>query len=130
MNKSHPADHSKVVRFRNQSGTEQIVINYVAYFMNIDQSQITLNSRLVRDLAIDGRDAAEFILVFSQRYNLDTSGFDASVYFHATKESRPLRLLASIGRILTGRIRPPHDIKDLRVCDLVRAVEQKRLPPA
>ena len=57
------------------------VIAIIARKAGVAPEQVSLHSRLVHDLHIDGDDAVDTILEIANRCAVDVSGFDASLYF-------------------------------------------------
>ena len=110
----------------NNANIEQAVIDFVVWFSHDDNKRITLDTFVVQDLRIDGNDAKTFLTMFSKRFDVDIRKFPEAEYFHDEKH----RHWFSLWRVITqGKPYPVHDLKDWRISDLVRAAEQKVLPP-
>ena len=124
MQRKRPLD---LVINNNNTATEQAVIDFVVWFFGDDRKTITLETLVVQDLGIDGTDALSFLTAFSKRFAVDISEFQKAEYFHDER----YRHRFSVWRLFfQGHGYPVHDLKDLRISDLVRAAEQKKLPPA
>ena len=49
--------------------------------MGVDQTSITLDTRLGRDLGMDGADAEEFLTAYRQEFGVDMTDFPYDDYF-------------------------------------------------
>lgn len=115
-----------VVQNQN-TDTEQAVIDFVVWFSGDDRKTVTRETLVVQDLRIDGIDAQKFLAMFSRRFAVNVGRFREAEYFH-DERNRPR---FSLWRLLCqGHAYPVHELKDLRISDLVRALEQHMLPPA
>ena len=61
----------------------ECVLEVLARKSGLDAKQISMESRLLHDLGIDGDDATEAIDEISRRCLMDISGFDPTQYFRS-----------------------------------------------
>jgi len=57
------------------------LIAYIADFLSVDRSSLNEHTKLYADLRLDGDDAEEFLLGFSNQFNVDLSEFDFNKHF-------------------------------------------------
>jgi acyl carrier protein len=80
LNVSHGA--SKLLRKGlMQSDPANRALKLIAEKVAMDPNQISMDSRLLHDLGIDGDDATELLWDISQICGVDISGFGAAQYF-------------------------------------------------
>ena len=79
------------------------------------------DTTLEKDLGMSGDDAVEFILEFSEKFNVDVSRFEIKKYFFPEGDS----VLPAIIGFLTGR--KSQKQKELKLADLEKAVIAGRL---
>ena len=60
---------------------EERIIRLVAAKAGLNPIDISLSSRLLHDLKIDGDDAAELLSNYSEVFQVDISGFNFMVHF-------------------------------------------------
>jgi acyl carrier protein len=60
---------------------EQKVKEFVARRINVKPECISLQTRLLEDLGIDGDDAVDLFEVFAQEFQVDISSLDLNKYF-------------------------------------------------
>ena len=101
----------------------KFVIAVVARKAGIATEQVSLNSRLVQDLYIDGDDAMDLILEISRSCLIDVSEFNASTYFKS--EPSLLSLLPFLPSQKRNRLEQK---RPLTVGELVEAVRLRKLP--
>jgi len=64
-----------------QTNAEDCVLNVLARKTGSDANKISMESRLLHDLGLDGDDAIEAIQEISDKCSMDIAGFDAKQYF-------------------------------------------------
>lgn len=96
------------------------VVGIVARKAGVAPKQVTMNTRLLHDLGIDGDDAVETILEISKQCSVDVSEFKTSNYFRSEPS------LLSLLRFL-GSNKRVEDMPPLTVKDLVNAVRRGKL---
>lgn len=85
------------------------------------KDQVTLATRLVEDLKLDGDDAVDALLEISKKCSMDLSDFDSSLYFH----SEPT--LLSLFRFLRSQKTRTISKQTITVRNLVDAARRGRL---
>ena len=65
------------------SKPEQLIVSVLSRRSGLPQEQITLGTRLVEDLKLDGDDAVDALLEISKVCSMKISDFDSSLYFHS-----------------------------------------------
>jgi|SRR5277367_1018006 len=66
-----------------QSEPEELVVSVLSRRSGLAKEQVTLGTRLVEDLKLDGDDAVDALLEISKQCSMDVSGFDSSLYFRS-----------------------------------------------
>lgn len=64
----------------NENNTT-VLIEFIAEFCQIPESEITIETRLRQDLGIDGDDASDFMVAFGDKFHVDLSKFNFDDYF-------------------------------------------------
>lgn len=82
---------------------------------------ITQNTKLEHDLGMTGDDAYEFLIEFSQKFNVDVSNFQIDKYFLPEGDS----LLPTISRLIRGEENPKQ--KELTIGDLENSILKGKL---
>lgn len=85
----------------------------------IDADEISEETEIENDLGITGDDAVEFLEEFSQKFKVDTSGFDFESYFMTEGIN-----LSSIFKLFSSKKKKR---KRLTLKDLQQAVERGKL---
>lgn len=85
--------------------------------------EITADMELEEDLGITGDDADEFIMTFSERFNVSTKNFKSSDYF-ASESEDPFQTVAGW---LFGKKLKKNGRKRITLGDLEKAVEEGEL---
>jgi hypothetical protein len=98
------------------------VIAIIARKAAVAPEQVSLDSRLLHDLHIDGDDAVDAILEIANRCAVDVSEFDASLYFRT--EPSLLSLLPFLPSARDTRV---DQKRPLSVGELVEAARQGKL---
>lgn len=91
--------------------TENVCI-FLSDYLRLARKSVSINSRLLQDLGVDGDDAADVLAAFSKKFNVDLSGLELSRHFGPEASFNPLTWL---GQLLTrGRSKPiTITVKDL-----------------
>ena len=105
---------------------EQAVMEFVVWFSGDDNKTVTPDTLVLQGLGIDGVEGRDFLISFARRFAVDISDLQK----HESFRDDGHRGRFSLWRLITrGKAYPGHRLKDLRISDLVRAAEQKVLPP-
>ena len=64
-----------------RTDAEDCVLNVIARKTGLDANKISMESRILHDLGLDGDDAIEAIQEISDKCLMDMAGFDATQYF-------------------------------------------------
>lgn len=59
----------------------QIVIDFVANFVGVDSTEISVSTKLREDLGLAGEDAVELFFEFSKRFKVDISAVNVVAVF-------------------------------------------------
>ena len=100
---------------------EEQVVSVLARRSGVAKEQVTLETRLVEDLKLDGDDAVDALLEISKECSMDVSGFDSSLYFR----SEPT--LLSLFRFLPSQKKRAMPKQTITVGELVDAAHRGRL---
>ncbi len=103
-----------------QDMTEKI-IDFLSTELAQPPEKIHLRTRLRQDLGINGADAADILEAFSLTFDADIDDFRINDYFEVEAGVNPV---LSYMLWMLGNGKP---LKTLRVADLARAVEIKKL---
>ncbi len=112
------------LRALNRCYLEESVIDFASWHAAIDKAGIGLHSSIIDDLKLDGPDAMEFLATFSLKYDVDISDFPFRDYFHDHEFRNRFSFFDFFVRRQSGKAPVP---KDLKIVDLVAAVERKKL---
>lgn len=94
---------------------------FVAENLVVKKEKLTAGTRLLEDIGIDGDDAAEFIEVFSKKFDIDMTDFVFSEYFGPEAAFNPIIYLYWF---LFNRKKLQHTT--ITLSDLVEAVQNKK----
>lgn len=104
-----------------QSEPEELVVSVLSRRSGLAKERVTLGTRLVEDLKLDGDDAVDALLEISKGCSMDVSGFDSSLYFR----SEPT--LLSLFRFLPSQKKRAVPKQPITVGELVDAARRGRL---
>ena len=104
-----------------QSEPEELVVSVLSRRSGLPKGQVTLGTRLVEDLKLDGDDAVDALLEISKECSMDVSGFDSSLYF------RPEPTLLSLFRFLPSQRKRAVLKQTITVGELVDAARRGHL---
>ncbi|MDP3024437.1 MAG: DUF1493 family protein [candidate division Zixibacteria bacterium] len=96
--------------------------DFVAENLVVKKEKLTAGTRLLEDLGIDGDDAAEFIEVFSKKFDIDMTDFVFEKHF-GQEGFNPLMFLY---RFLFNRKKL--QFTTITLSDLLEVVQQKKWP--
>lgn len=97
------------------------IVNLIEEKMGKYRNPLIRETTLERDLGMTGDDAIEFILEFSQRFNVDISQFNIRLYFEPEGDS----ILPNVFRSITGKKKSKQ--KELTIGDLEHSVMKGKL---
>jgi acyl carrier protein len=72
--------------------------NFVIKESAVDDEEITLDTKIEDDLGVTGDDAVDFMIAYSETFNVDVTKFMAKDYFGSERNV----LLSELGKCITG----------------------------
>ena len=66
---------------------------FLSAHLSVNSSRLQPETRLNQDLGVDGDDGLEFMVAFSNRFSVEMSAFDPSMYFGPECSGNPLMYL-------------------------------------
>jgi acyl carrier protein len=95
---------------------------FIVEQVGIHEDEVTPDSRLYDDLGVYGDDAAELLIEYGRKFNVDVSKFMAADYF----KGEGMDLIGGLLRVFNGK-RRNHNYKVLTVNDLEKGIDAGRL---
>lgn len=91
------------------------VVNFTKEFILDEKGQYTAKTDIEMDIGITGDDAADYIVEFGKRFNVDVSDFDFDEHFDPegtifffremrNKNKKPITIEVLINSILSGKL--------------------------
>ena len=102
---------------------EKEIIDFVADFTGTNKAVITLDTAVNDDLGVDGEDGYEFLLAFSERFDVDISNIQKT-YF-GPEGFNPLTIIfVALYAFISGLLGFPDKHSKLTVSQLITSAEK------